>query len=214
MWANIDNHWSRTGKRDDVIARMRASKRGTTLSENHKRKIRDALKGRKPANFGHGFVPGVLKGKGQWLICVGCGGRFQARASLRHVKTKYCTRACWLIYKIEPRKGKKWPERSGPKHHNWKGGITKLSMKIRNSLDYKRWRAKVFERDDYTCLNCEKRGGRLNADHIKPFSLYPDLRFSLENGRTLCVSCHRKIGWNLFRERNPRRKHVFGVEVT
>ena len=35
-------------------------------------------------------------------------------------------------------------------------------------------------------------GGKLNADHIKPFSLFPELRFDLNNGRTLCVECHKK----------------------
>lgn len=63
---------------------------------------------------------------------------------------------------------------------------------IRHRIEYKTWRTSVFERDDYTCQECGERGGELNADHIKPWSLYEELRYSIENGRTLCVRCHRK----------------------
>ena len=63
---------------------------------------------------------------------------------------------------------------------------------IRRGVQYKEWRKAVFERDDYTCQECGAMGVRLNADHIKPFALYPDLRFDVANGRTLCVECHRK----------------------
>ena len=93
----------------------------------------------------------------------------------------------------------------GENHWCWKGGITPISEKIRRSLRYKEWRRTIFERDDYTCVNCGERGGRLHADHIKPFSLYPELRFDITNGRTLCKKCHKKIGWNFFRERNPKK---------
>lgn len=70
-------------------------------------------------------------------------------------------------------------------------GITLLNERIRKSPKYKLWRKQVFERDDYTCQNCGKHGGTLHADHIKPFALYPELRFDVSNGRTLCVPCHR-----------------------
>lgn len=33
---------------------------------------------------------------------------------------------------------------------------------------------------------------KMHADHIKPFAIYPDLRFEVSNGRTLCSACHRK----------------------
>ena len=80
----------------------------------------------------------------------------------------------------------------GSKNPNWKGGITPINRAIRNSFEYEEWRKKVFERDLYTCQICGDIGGKLNADHIKPFALYPELRFELSNGRTLCEYCHRK----------------------
>lgn len=80
---------------------------------------------------------------------------------------------------------------SGANHHNWKGGITPEVMRIRNSNAMKEWRKRVFERDKFTCQICFRVGGKLNADHIKPFAYFPDLRLLLENGRTLCLGCHK-----------------------
>ena len=81
---------------------------------------------------------------------------------------------------------------SGEKSHLWKGGITPINKAIRSSLEYEEWRRKVFERDLYTCQDCGQIGGYLQADHIKPFAYFPDLRFELSNGRTLCIDCHKK----------------------
>jgi hypothetical protein len=41
---------------------------------------------------------------------------------------------------------------------------------------------------------CEVNTHDLHADHIKPFALFPELRFAVSNGRTLCKPCHRKYG--------------------
>jgi len=81
---------------------------------------------------------------------------------------------------------------TGKNNPNWKGGTSKKEKVIKNSAAWRRWRKAVFERDNYTCQICHRRGGRLHPDHIKPFSQYPELRFKVENGRTLCVACHRK----------------------
>lgn len=108
------------------------------------------------------------------------------------------------------------------KHWNWKGGITPLIIKIRRSFEYKLWRTRVFERDNYTCILCNARNGNgkkiiLNADHypksfskiIKEYNIksYNDAMFCSElwdinNGRTLCRSCHleetsnyQKLNW-------------------
>lgn len=89
-------------------------------------------------------------------------------------------------------KGKPNPHAKGAKSHFWKGGITPKNQAIRCSANYKNWRVSVFERDNYTCQVCGDRGVYLEADHIKPFSEFPELRFEVSNGRTLCKPCHKK----------------------
>ncbi len=54
------------------------------------------------------------------------------------------------------------------------------------------WRRQVFERDNWTCQFCGQRGGRLEADHIQPKCQRPDLVYVVDNGRTLCRSCHQQ----------------------
>ena len=94
------------------------------------------------------------------------------------------------------------------KGSNWQGGITRINLLIRNSSRCCRWREKVFERDNWTCQKCKypKRGVELHAHHLKSFSdiikdenirslddisLESEL-WNIENGRTLCVPCHKK----------------------
>lgn len=80
----------------------------------------------------------------------------------------------------------------GDKHWNWKGGIKPLNETIRHSIEYKLWRTAVFERDNYQCIwGGKEHGSKLCADHIKQFAFYPELRFAIDNGRTLCVDCHK-----------------------
>jgi len=80
----------------------------------------------------------------------------------------------------------------GNKSQSWRGGVTPIHKIIRNSKEYKLWKKVVLERDNYTCIWCGEKNGILEADHIKPFSIYPELRFAIDNGRTLCHECHTK----------------------
>lgn len=78
----------------------------------------------------------------------------------------------------------------GVKSHRWKGGITPENHLIRTSSEFKQWREAVFERDNYTCQACGQHSGYLHPHHILPFATYPEARFVVANGQTLCKSCH------------------------
>lgn len=70
------------------------------------------------------------------------------------------------------------------------GFATTEEHMARNNTYYKEWIRKVFERDNYTCQCCGKRGGDLNAHHLYNFSEYVDLRYEVSNGITFCKQCH------------------------
>ena len=98
------------------------------------------------------------------------------------------------------------PNLLGEKNPGWKGGRLTWVNRVRRSGQYQFWRRSVFERDNYACVQCSKRGGRLEADHIRAFSGVLDdhgitsldeaiactALWDVNNGRTLCCACHRK----------------------
>jgi hypothetical protein len=72
-------------------------------------------------------------------------------------------------------------------------GFTKpRSVRLTKSGAFKTWRRLVFERDDYTCLLCGKRGGPLESHHITPRREDIDRVYQVDNGATLCKSCHKE----------------------
>lgn len=124
------------------------------------------------------------KKNGKYLNCLFCDKIFWSRPSWIRLGNKYCSRKCYGSHKSTLVRGEN--------NSNWQGGINDINSAIRHSKEYKKWRIFIFNRDNYTCQKCGQVGGELNADHIKPFSLFPKLRFNFDNGRTLCVSCHRE----------------------
>jgi hypothetical protein len=69
---------------------------------------------------------------------------------------------------------------------------------------FKRFRNLVLGRDNDTCQICSIVKENLQVDHIKSWSEYPELRFDLDNCRTVCMACHyyvtykRKIPQGIF----------------
>ncbi len=112
--------------------------------------------------------------KGGKPVCVDCGVKLSTYKNLG--RCKLCSRRYF----------------SGEKSVHWQGGLTPQNKKDRNVFEYKLWRETVFRRDNFTCQSCFKRGCELQAHHIKPFSRFPELRFNVDNGVSMCIECHKK----------------------
>lgn len=69
----------------------------------------------------------------------------------------------------------------------------KVDKDYRGTKEYTEWRKSVFNRDNYTCQNCNLIGGFLEAHHIKSFKDFFDLRYEQSNGITLCKQCHKDV---------------------
>lgn len=62
-------------------------------------------------------------------------------------------------------------------------------------VELKRWSKAVRKRDHYKCRIChaKKSDSRLDAHHIYSKSKYPQFAYDIENGITLCYSCHLRV---------------------
>ena len=68
-----------------------------------------------------------------------------------------------------------------------------VNAKKRLSYKYRKWREDVLERDGYVCRVCGAKESVMNVHHILPFSKYPDVRYDVTNGLTLCPGCHKSL---------------------
>lgn len=100
-------------------------------------------------------------------------------------------------------KGKPHSIKTREKIANTKSGGNGWSQH-RGGTKEREWKEAVKKRDNYTCQNCGKEnliGYDCHAHHIQPWEQFPELRFIVENGLTLCGSCHdsievrKPIGW-------------------
>jgi hypothetical protein len=151
--------------------------------------------------FKKGSVP-VNKKESIKKVCK-CGKEFEVKPSEDRIKS--CSQSCAKKGLPSPNKGKKASEETrkkqrdsklgirGEAHWNYRGYKNKNERKIAIAQDeYKQWRLAIFKRDEYTCQICNIKGGTLQADHIVPWCINKELRYDINNGRTLCIECHRK----------------------
>lgn len=155
------------------------AKKGYKFTEEHKRKLSEAHKGKKQSQVTKEKRSQSLKGKKrlpfseEWKRKIGLA-----------VKGRKHT---------EQTKRKLSEMNKGNKTNLWKGGISKHYKEGYWSLKYRLWRESVFQRDNYQCQKCGFRGnqGYLTAHHIKSWAKHPELRFDIHNGLTLCEGCHK-----------------------
>lgn len=68
-----------------------------------------------------------------------------------------------------------------------------LDGTIYKTKKYREWRAKVFERDRYTCQLTGQTGSYIEAHHIYPKYKNPEKIFDVENGITLTGYAHKWV---------------------
>jgi len=81
--------------------------------------------------------------------------------------------------------------KKGNKHPNWKGGIKLENQKFRVTREYREFISKVLLRDKSVCkINNKDCKGPLEVHHILNSMDYPELRYEVKNGITLCQNHH------------------------
>jgi len=152
---------------------------GRKLSEEHKEKCGLANLGNKHTEANRIYLGNILKETGKKT-------RFKKGVNVSPETQFKKGQTAWNT-------GIHMPMIQGDKHPNWKGGATKKNEMVRKCLEYRLWRNAVYQRDNYTCQECNiSIGGNLEAHHIKSFAVFPELRFAIDNGIILCKECHKK----------------------
>ena len=127
-------------------------------------------------------------------------GKHPSEEQLKKLRDSHKGQISWM-------KGKKTPQEvkdkiskamKGRKPWNYTGTSISPYKLMQGSTEWKVWRNKVYERDSFICQDCNRKGTFLHPHHIIPIkdcikTKRMDLIFDINNGRTLCVECHRQV---------------------
>ena len=137
-------------------------------------------------------------------FCKHCNIKLILNNSRDIERKNFCSHSCRAKFYVTPELTKlaqsmaNTPESNAKKGHGgknhplWKKDRSQVK-KPRNQVEFTWWRKAIFKRDNYTCIECNERGGNLTAHHKAPVSRFPNYKFELWNGITLCQPCHTEI---------------------
>ena len=99
----------------------------------------------------------------------------------------FCSNECWYKWMSKNRIGENSP--------NYDSNISQEDREKGRIIDgYNNFIKSVYERDNYTCQCCgDKRGGNLVAHHLNGYNWDKEHRTDVNNGITLCETCHKKF---------------------
>lgn len=122
------------------------------------------------------------------IKCPICGLEKKVWTSrLKYSKDIYCSYEC-------ARKGfsLKYSKENSP---NYNPNLSDEERILRRHYpEYLEWRKQIFERDRYTCDCCgSDKGGDLNAHHLNSYDWDKKHRTDINNGVTLCETCHKEF---------------------
>ena len=125
-----------------------------------------------------------VQGAVRETVCEFCKTTFQQRKKeplSNFLKKRFCCKAC------ADKGGFRY---TGEEHPNWKPDADR--SRNRGNAHYA-WADAVKARDGYKCVKCGFSNGELQAHHLKPWKLFPELRYDVANGITVCAPCHWRI---------------------
>lgn len=80
-------------------------------------------------------------------------------------------------------------KQKGVNHPSYLGN--KIDRQKRSLLEENEWRKAIYKKDNYTCNKCNCRNGKITAHHLNSWNKFPEQRFDINNGITLCRACHK-----------------------
>jgi hypothetical protein len=206
-----DENWLRTKYIDENLSFRMISKLIPCSAKTVSRSIKSFNIIVKPKNITYGNIVYPNRNgennsawKGGKHHCPDCNIEIGYRYAKHNLKVR-CSLCASKFYRKE-------------KHHSWKQPEDRKGSvldQLRNSVEYNEWRFSVYKRDNSICAICLVRKEVMVAHHLDSFNMFPNKRFDVNNGVTLCdyhhISFHTNYG---FGNNTKEQFEKFKLETT